>query len=198
MNSSALCISLPFLDLVASLFFMRDLFVVSDTHFNHENILKFVGSDGKRFRPFDSVLEMNECMVDRWNSIVKPQDSVYHLGDVYLTHSASANELLKRLNGRKRLILGNHDSGKDGVFLKHFEKILMWRTRPDFGLIFSHVPLHPSSMFAHRAGKQLVNVHGHIHQNNSPPGPYINVCVEQTNWSPVPVEVLIQQAEKLL
>lgn len=160
----------------------RNIFVVSDTHFNHANILKFLDKDGKVFRPFVSVEEMNEIMIDRWNAVVRDEDIIYHLGDVYLTSGKEANAILHRLRGRKRLILGNHDNGRDQLLQKHFQKITIWRVWKEYEMIFSHVPMHEMSM------KGYTNVHGHIHQNDSPDGPYVNVCVEKTNWAPVCVE----------
>lgn len=168
-----------------------NIFVVSDTHFNHANILKFVDKDGKVFRPFASVEEMNEVMVAKWNDLVRDQDIIYHLGDVYLTNGQQANAILHRLRGRKRLILGNHDNGKDQLLQKHFQKISVWRQWPDIGLLFSHMALHPNALFAHRAKREMINVHGHIHQNDSAGPQYINVSVERTDWSPVSVEDIL-------
>ena len=173
------------------------IFVVSDTHFNHTNILKFLDAKGKVFRPFTCVEEMNETMISRWNSVVHDQDIIYHLGDVYLTDGKGANAILHRLRGRKRLLLGNHDNGCDQILHRHFQKIGIWRQWPEHGLIFSHMALHPDSLRLHRAGVDAVNVHGHIHQNDSPPGPYINVSVEKTNWGPVAFEDLLVMAKKL-
>jgi len=62
---------------------MGNVWFISDTHFFHANILKFVGNDGKRIRaPFQSLDEMHDYMIEKWNSKVKPGDKVYHLGDV--------------------------------------------------------------------------------------------------------------------
>lgn len=83
---------------------MSTLFFISDTHWDHNNIIKHCN------RPFSSVEEMNKTMIDNWNSVVGPNDIVYHLGDVaFRTHP---KEFLKRLNGRIRVIMGNHDSQK--------------------------------------------------------------------------------------
>lgn len=162
----------------------RNIWVTSDTHYNHKNMLTFLDKDGATIRPFSSVEEMNETMIDRWNAVVQGGDIVYHLGDVYLGDGAAANTILSRLKGRKRLVLGNHDNGRDQILLKHFQKIVMWRKWPDFGIILSHTPLHEASL------RGLGNVHGHIHQNDSPPGPYRNVCVEKTGYAPVHLEEL--------
>jgi calcineurin-like phosphoesterase family protein len=164
---------------------MREIFVISDTHFNHANMLKFTDADGQLIRPFNNVLEMNEMMVDNWNRTVRDQDIIYHLGDVYMTNGHHANAILHRLRGRKRLILGNHDNGKDQVLHKHFQKITLWRMWPDLGLILSHVPMHQSSF-----RKAALNVHGHIHASESPGPEYRNVCVEKTNYTPVNIEEL--------
>jgi len=60
----------------------RDIWVISDTHFDHANILNFTDKVGKPTRNFADVDEMNETMIANWNSVVKPGDKVYHLGDV--------------------------------------------------------------------------------------------------------------------
>ena len=75
----------------------------SDTHFGHENIIKFSG------RPFANVKEMNEALLDYWNQTVKPEDTVYHLGDVAMGHFDDSWEYVKKLNGNIILVLGNHD-----------------------------------------------------------------------------------------
>lgn len=164
----------------------RNIFVISDTHFNHTNILRFKDDKQNYFRGdnFASVEEMNETMVDNWNKTVKDQDIVYHLGDVYMTNGAGAYEILSRLKGRKRLLLGNHDNGRDQTLHRHFQKISLWRDFKDFGLLLTHVPVHPGNLRGSR------NVHGHIHQNASPDDRYVNVCVEWTNYTPVSLEDL--------
>lgn len=168
----------------------RNIWVISDTHFNHENIIKYCN------RPFHNVHEMNEAIVENWNKEIKPEDIVYHLGDVYFAKKADSTNILGRLNGRKRLILGNHDDGKNKILQATFQKILCWRMFSEFGLVLTHVPIHRASLFAHRAEQNLVNVHGHIHQNlvlleNQHPDPkYKNVSVEHTNYGPVNIETL--------
>ena len=163
---------------------MRNIFIVSDTHFGHSNILKFTGEDGALIRPqFSSVEDMDEQMVDRWNSVVRDRDIVYHLGDVYF---GDGHRVLKRLRGRKRLILGNHDNGKASYLQTSFEKILMWRMFPEFNCVLTHVPIHESGMY-----KVQYNLHGHIHQNPSPNEQYINCCVEVQNYTPRSIEELI-------
>lgn len=167
---------------------LRDIWVTSDTHFNHDNILTFV-ENGVAVRDFDSIQEMNERIIDNWNSVVKDGDIVYHLGDVYFKTRPDIDELLGRLKGRKRLVLGNHDSGKDKHLLKHFQKIVMWRKFD--GVVLTHVPVHPSVLSEARfKDGDIVNVHGHLHTREIHDPRYMNVCVEQTNYTPVNIEGL--------
>lgn len=171
----------------------KDIWLISDTHFSHANILKFTDKDGNRIRPeYSSVSEMDWDMVDKWNSVVKPGDKVYHLGDVYMSASKGYMEnLLGKLNGQKRLILGNHDNGKDQILQRFFQKISVWRKFTEFGLLLTHIPVHESVLGENRfKGEKMKNIHGHLHKNKSPPGPYQSVCVEHTNYTPVNIDEL--------
>lgn len=83
---------------------MPNIWFTADTHFGHANIIKYSN------RPFSSVQEMDEMLVERWNARVKPNDTVWHLGDFAFHKSYDElNVLFKRLNGSKYLIVGNHD-----------------------------------------------------------------------------------------
>ncbi|CAM3122089.1 metallophosphoesterase [Cupriavidus taiwanensis] len=73
----------------------------SDTHFWHRNALKF--------RDFESVESMNDLLVKRWNRVVKPDDDIFHLGDLSFAGLARTVEVVRQLNGRKHWITGNHD-----------------------------------------------------------------------------------------
>lgn len=163
---------------------MRNIWVISDTHFGHANIIKYCG------RPFSSVDEMNHVLVENWNKVVRDEDIVYHLGDVYFGKNWSGEtprDFLRSLRGRKRLILGNHDSGLDQNIRDVFQKILVWRQFPEFGLLLTHVPVHPNTL----SEKWPVNVHGHIHNNERDYGKqYKNVSVEVINYTPVNIEEL--------
>lgn len=167
---------------------MANIFIISDTHFGHENIIGYCD------RPFKDTMQINMAMRDNWNSTVKPQDIVYHLGDVYMgwNEKQDIGQFLASLNGHKRLVLGNHDNGKDTILHKAFQKIMVWRMFPEFGLLLTHVPVHSSALRRGPKGEQtnkdLVNVHGHIHNNPSPDGPYINACVEWHSYRPVNIE----------
>lgn len=170
---------------------IRDVWLISDTHFNHANILRFTTKDGEKCRPFPSLSDMNEKMIYEWNSVIKPQDKVYHLGDVFFGRQDEADTLLSRLMGHKRLIVGNHDTiyGKGNVLQKHFQKIFLWRKWSGMALLLTHVPVHESVLGEDRfSGEDFINVHGHTHNNGSPKGPYKSVCVELTGYRPVHIE----------
>lgn len=164
----------------------RNYWFISDTHFFHENILKWG-------RDFSSVEEMNEHMIEKWNSVVKQGDKVYHLGDVWMGPSSHDDraKLWSRLNGSKQLIVGNHDDVKYLAKSGFFKKIQLWRVWNDKPLLFTHVPVHPDCLHERVIQAGGVNVHGHTHFNGSPEGPYRSVCVELNNYTPVNLDELV-------
>lgn len=182
---------------------MRDIWVISDTHFNHKNILSFTDSrtgDPVRGHLFKDVEEMNKYMIDRWNSVVKQGDIVYHLGDVIIGDRGWMDKNWSRLNGSKRLIVGNHDDIKFLSSGGWFKKVQMWRQFSEYNILLSHVPLHESSIMRGDPmnPKYMLNVHGHIHQNPSPPGLYYNVSVEAVNYTPQHIEDLASIAKNMI
>jgi calcineurin-like phosphoesterase family protein len=181
---------------------MRDIWIISDTHFCHENILNFTNSaTGKLIRGarFVDVEEMNEHMIERWNSVVKQGDIVYHLGDVVM---GGGHEWFKknwpRLHGSKRLVVGNHDDIKFLSSGSFFQKVVESRDFRDMGLLLTHRPQHLSQLWNYKKDCPMVNVHGHIHENPSPDGPYINVSVEAIDYTPVHIDTIAQQSKELL
>ena len=160
----------------------RNIYVISDTHFGHGNIITYCN------RPFSNPKEMDEFMIDNWNNTVNDNDIVYHLGDVYFGEGAKS--LLPKLKGRKRLILGNHDDGKSKALQDNFQKITIWRMFPEFGLLLTHVPVHESTLGENPKRPKMVNVHGHIHDKAAPSEKHINVSVEQINYTPINIEEL--------
>ena len=168
-------------------------FVISDHHLGHTNSWeKFKLEDGSPLRPFTSTEEMNETMIERHNAKVKQQDTVYFLGDVVINKKYL--ELVKRMNGRKILIRGNHDIFKDEDYREvGFKQIHGVRVFVD-KFILSHIPLHPDCV----TERFRVNVHGHLHANQvmswqvidedivyKPDPRYLCVCVEQTDYTPL-------------
>jgi calcineurin-like phosphoesterase family protein len=150
---------------------------VSDTHFFHKNILTFEDKDGKKIRPFVSLEEMHETLVANWNSVVSDYDVVYHLGDVMF--NSSGFNVLRRLNGIKYLVLGNHDHFKATRYLEFFKDIL-GPHKVSKGMIISHYPIETDSV-----DKEHFNIHGHVHSNTLSDLRYINVSVENINYTPI-------------
>ena len=161
---------------------MPNIFVISDTHFDHANILTFKRPDGSPVRDFHYVQEMNEHMIERWNSVVRPQDKVYHLGDVTMAKQLP-NGIMERLAGHKRLVRGNHDMGTTREYLRYFEEVYACRVLDH--MIFTHIPIHPESL-----GRFSANVHGHVHalpKHHFGPR-YLNVSVEAIDYTPISLE----------
>lgn len=179
----------------------RNIWVISDTHLNHANILNFTDEYGKKIRgiKFQSVQEMNDCILDNWNEVVKPGDIVYHLGDVAFGSQDEFKKLWPKFNGKKRLIVGNHDDIKFLSSGGFFSKVLMWRHWPEYGLVMSHVPMNEQqcSRGYGYTWTPITNVHGHIHHNKSPEGRYFNVSCEAINYTPINIEDLALYAKEL-
>lgn len=159
---------------------MSNTFITSDTHFGHANICTFLNRDGSKLRPWNDVAEMDEALVANWNAVVGVHDKVYHLGDVVINRKSLS--IMDRLNGKKRLIRGNHDIFKTADYLKYFDEIYGVRVLSD--MILSHIPLYHESITT----RFNCNVHGHLHGNTIENGAYLCVSVEQTNYRPLSLE----------
>jgi calcineurin-like phosphoesterase family protein len=137
---------------------------------------------------FDDVDHMNEHMVNCHNSVVKPSDKVYFLGDVSMSRNAKGLEILARMNGEKVLVKGNHDLCSAHQYLQYFKDI---RGSHQFdGMILTHIPIHPESL-----ARWGLNVHGHLHNNvvlrtvsQIPDLRYFNVSMERINFTPISLE----------
>lgn len=159
-------------------------FVISDTHFSHQNILSF--TDGKKpLRPFDTMEEMNEFMIEKWNSVVTENDTVIHLGDIVFAQTGF--ECLGKLNGKKIALMGNHERHKLSKYLEYFSDIRAYKEYND--MILCHIPVHESQLIRYTSC-----VHGHLHTKKVMlPYPdheiidprYFCVSVEQINYTPI-------------
>lgn len=145
---------------------MSSTFWTSDTHFGHANIIKYCD------RPFSSVEEMDENLITNWNSVVKKSDIIYHLGDfTFYKDPKKIDNILKRLNGRKILIRGNHDQQLKDDLLKHFEEIHQLHeiqindSMNNKRVVMCHYPLREWNLF-HRGSFMLYgHVHGKLNEN---------------------------------
>src|SRR5215831_6143189 len=167
---------------------IHDKWFISDTHFFHTNMLKFVDEKGHRIRPFNSIEELHEIIIDNWNSVVKDNDFVYHLGDVTFRYHKPFNELMNRLKGQKRLIIGNHDKIWNPALMKWFDKAMIWHGFKEYDFTATHFPHRLDSL---RDGK--FNVHGHIHARHMEDLRYINVSVEVRSYTPVNIDQIVAE-----
>jgi len=153
------------------------VFFISDTHFGHKAIIWFE----KEHRPFQTIEEHDEELIQRWNSIVGKRDVVYHLGDV-LFGTGSFHRVLSRLLGTKKLVLGNHDRYSKDRYLQYFSKVEGCMKFDDS--ILTHIPVHPYQL----EYRFKYNMHGHMHSKKLDDPRYINLSCEQINLTPKPYE----------
>jgi calcineurin-like phosphoesterase family protein len=179
-------------------------FVVSDLHFGHANVILYEQCRAEALAKLTGyTVELvnqlatekqamllqthNQMLVDAWNSVVGPEDVVFFLGDFCLTKNA---ELIRgwvsQLNGRKRMIMGNHDVRKPGFYMEcGFESVSQYPVLYNRHIFLSHEPL-PHEIVP----KGYINFFGHVHGNtefNWERG--ICVSVEQLpNFAPIPID----------
>ena len=130
---------------------------IADTHFSHKNIIKFDN------RPFDSIEEMNETLISKWNKVVRDNDTTYILGDFCWGKEPEWIKILDSLNGSKVLIRGNHDLKQMSRGLK--DRFLYIKDRHEISdcskkLILSH---YPELAYKSSYNPNVFMLHGHVH-----------------------------------
>lgn len=167
---------------------MINVFFIADLHFGHKNIIGYS-------RPqFDSLDDMHDTIIKNWNSVVKPKDVVYVLGDV--AFGKDNLKYMQYLNGRKHLVMGNHDVYAIEEYTPYFDHI--WGCNNYKGCILTHIPIIESQFY-----RWKLNIHGHVHVKNeeeikiegqvvqdgditlSNNPKYFNVCAEHINMTPI-------------
>ena len=164
---------------------MSNIWFTSDTHFDHANIIKYCN------RPFSHKDEMNETMVQNWNSVVGHNDTIYHIGD--FSFSKDPGKFFHRLNGKKILIKGNHDK--------------QITTRLFLGLVYDYYELKIDGKFivlCHYAFKVFnkshhgaLNLFGHSHGTLSENTQQIDVGVDRWNFTPVNLEQIEERMKTM-
>ena len=177
----------------------------ADQHFGHANIIKYCN------RPFDSVDEMNETLVSRWNQVVAPDDTVYHLGDIAMGDKAERLEYISLLNGHIILYPGNHDScwegwgkyspAKEQLYLDAGIGAIAQGTDymdiGDYMVALNHFPYYGDSHDEDRFNWYRPHdesnwlIHGHIHDQWKVRQKMINVGVDVWDFYPVAEETII-------
>ena len=165
------------------------IYFTSDLHLGHRSIIHM------NERPFEDVDQMNQILIHNFNAYVKKNDTVYILGDLaYKLKVDEANEIIKKLNGKKILIRGNHDKQYDESL---FEEIVDFKVIPYNGLRISlmHYPLLEWPHYYQKG----IHLHGHQHNKLE----YNQLMKEQgilrydvgadaNNYRPVSIEEILQ------
>jgi calcineurin-like phosphoesterase family protein len=155
------------------------VYFTSDHHFGHS------GARGLYRRPFASVADMDRRMVELWNTVIKPEDEVWHLGDFAIRQPAErVASLLGELHGRKHLIIGNNDdavvTGCAGwTSVQAYAELTVEGT----SLVFCHYPFRTWR----NMGKGWINLHGHSHGRLKPLPRQFDVGVDVWDFQPVPL-----------
>jgi len=167
----------------------RDVWIWSDLHFGHKNIIRFSE------RPYDDVEQMNEHLVANHNDYVKENDIVIWVGDVAFGNDDFANGILDQCNGYKILIVGNHDFTKRKLRNLNFDEVhlIQHYIIDDVDLVLTHYPMD-------NLVEPYINVHGHLHA--FPPKNYysdsnqhINVNCEFHNYKPINLNEIVRIAK---
>lgn len=178
-------------------YFCIMIYFTSDSHFGHKNIIKFC------HRPFENSHQMNLHMIQAWNSIVKPDDTVYHLGDFTfsLTRKWSIR-LIENLNGKIIIIKGNHDRENMLNYYRNIGLIESWCYNKDisydyngktYDFSLSHYPHYPLK------GIDLICLHGHVHGIHEHREPHtkhqkvLDVGVDSIGYVPISIENIIER-----
>lgn len=149
-------------------------YIISDLHLGHEKLLK------KARRKFETIENFHEQLIKNWNSVITNNDTtIYVLGDI--GNKNYIEEILPKLRGHKILIKGNHDNYSDSFYEKYF--IAIYKTPIYYSenkrILLSH---HPELV---KPG--ILNIHGHTHDLSLDSEQHINICIEQTDYKPVPM-----------
>lgn len=146
-------------------------YYTADTHFSHYNILDFCPH---RKKHVETIEEMDAMIIENWNKSVKPQDTVYHLGDVGVYTPERAKEVIQQLNGKIHLISGNHDRKQH---LKAYAPYL-----ESIELVGMKLKYHKTHLFLSHYGIdvpwRMFSIHGHIHEREYENHNKINIGVD--------------------
>lgn len=158
---------------------MARIFLIADTHLGDDIIIKLEN------RPFKNSKEQTDSIVEKWNSVVNEDDIVYVVGDfLHIGCDSYHMEQAKKLNGKKYLVRGNHDTESDEFYISEcgFAKVYDHPIIVDDFWIFSHEPMYINKYFPY------ANIFGHVHDNPSYAtfsSRHYCICVERTGYTPI-------------
>lgn len=146
---------------------MAKIFLTSDLHFCHDR--PFIWG----CRGFESITQMNEQIIERYNSIVSNEDTVYILGDLVLSDIEAGIKYVQRLNGQIHLILGNHDGTKKQKYYKEFCPNIISMSYAEmikykkYHFYLSHYPTFVGNYDDKTPKQMILNLYGHTHQETN-------------------------------
>ena len=162
----------------------------SDPHFCHTNIIEYAS------RPFFNAEDMNKALISRYNSVVGPNDVCVCLGDVFLGKIEQVRPMIAALNGRKILVMGNHDKSAGTMLDLGFDMVVRNMTIMLAGKV-CHLHHNPRPAVITETNKVLplkqhgeVLLHGHTHERSKGTKEVIHVGVDAWNYYPVRREEL--------
>ena len=167
--------------------------ITSDLHLNHFKILDFerYNLDRNGLSHIQTIEQYNEMIISRINSVVAPEDTLYILGDVVMGGTDVITRLIRRINGYKILVLGNHDKYKVNQGLKMgFNEVY---DRPIYlpeghgKVILSHYPLYEAFDNPYIS----YNIHGHLHDSWLSLPNYLNANISMNGYYPINLETLL-------
>ncbi len=166
---------------------MSEYLFTSDTHFNHYSIMKYCA------RPFKTLEEMNETIIENWNKKVSKNDFIYHVGDFGFGSIHKNKKIFNRLNGKKCLIRGNHDNSS---LMK-----LNWVWVKDTAMIKVKNEYIWLSHYPHRTWNRAIHgvwhLFGHVHTQLAPFWLSFNIGVDIWGFEPLYFDEVKNQMEKL-
>jgi calcineurin-like phosphoesterase family protein len=176
---------------------MSNIWFISDTHWGHANIIKYSN------RPYADVQEMNEALIDNWNALVKPEDTVWHLGDFAFMSITEFKSVLRRLNGKINVVLGNHDKliteNRDELLTQGNIVSIQNYAEVQIGKKFL-VLFHYGQRVWNKSHHNSIHLYGHSHGSLPPYGRSVDVgvdCKEITpEYRPINLEEIFKYMEK--
>lgn len=160
----------------------NDVWFTADTHFYHKNIIEYCN------RPYINVEAMNEALIENWNKCVKPDDHIFHLGDFAFANEFLTREIIKRLNGRIHIVVGNHDAKQEEAFKDYFEtceRLQEIRVNAQT-IVLCHFPLE--TWHWRNSGTWMLHGHEHGYRENLMQCKRMDVGVDPNGLRPVNID----------
>lgn len=161
---------------------MGKTFFIADMHLGDSNIILYEN------RPYRNIEEMREFMLYNWNSVVSSDDEVFIVGDfIDFLGTSNPKEILSRLNGKIRLIIGNHDIGYEDFYRENGVDVIEYPIIYKNFWIVSHEPMYMNENMPY------VNIFGHVHSNpmyKTVSNHSFCVSVERIDYTPIDFEVI--------